>query len=110
MPYILGGDCVRTPGEETLRSYQDAGYLLDLSLNDLEDLYKLEGILIEGRAYEPGPGLHILEGGSWLYTPKAGTAGFMRLYAQPQPPYQPRSPEVRDLAQRVRSDQVARTY
>ncbi|MGD9691140.1 MAG: hypothetical protein AB7K52_11530 [Phycisphaerales bacterium] len=92
-PWILGGRCVRTPSEEVLASYQRSGYLTGMNLSDLIALYREEGIRIAGYA---GPeegeiGRHILEGGTWLYTPQAGTAGFARLYGIQHPPYTPKS-------------------
>ncbi|MBA4028371.1 MAG: hypothetical protein C0475_04445 [Planctomyces sp.] len=96
-PVILGGLDARTPSEEVLSSYQRSGHLLGLSLNDLIDLYRAEGVLIAGR--DAGPvGVHVLEGGRWLYTPLSGTTGFARLYGQPHPPYAPRSQAARAAA------------
>lgn len=102
-PYILGGRCVKTPNEEVLTSYQHNGYLKGFTLNDLIDLYKEEDIRIAGR--DPGPiGLHVLEGGDGLYSPRAGSAGFARLFGQDHPPYRPRSARVRQVA-----DELARS-
>lgn len=96
-PYILGGRCVKTPNEDVLTSYQRSGYLKGFTLNDLIDLYKEEGIRIAGR--DPGPiGLHVLEGGDGLYSPRAGSAGFARLFGQDHAPYRPRSARVRQVA------------
>ncbi len=96
-PYILGGADVRSPNDDVLSSYQRSGYLQGLTLNDLIDLYKQEGISIAG--YSSGEiGTHILEGGGWLYTPRVGTAGFARLYGMARPPYVAKSPAVRSLA------------
>lgn len=99
-PYILGGRCVKTPNDDVLASYQRSGYLKGFSLNDLIDLYKEEGIMIAGR--DPGTiGVHILEGGNSLFTPRAGTAGFARLYGQEHGVYRPRSARVRQVAQEI---------
>ena len=105
LPYILGGDCVCTPSETVLSACQAAGYLEDLTVSDLRELYRFEGITIADRQRR-GPGLHILEGGNWLFTPVPGTAGFARLYGQRHRPYKPKSPQVRSLAERVKSAQV----
>lgn len=96
-PYILGGRDLRTPNEDVLSSYQRDGHLAGLTLNDLLDLYRAEGILISGR--DAGlVGLHFAERGDWLYTPRAGSAGFARLYGTEHPAYQPRSARVREVA------------
>lgn len=102
LPYILGGACVRLPTEETLRAYQRAGFLRGFTLNDLIDLYKEEGIWLENYSQEPGPRRHILEGGTSLYTPEPGSAGFVRLYGQAHGAYQARSARVREVAEECR--------
>lgn len=98
LPYILGGACVRLPTDAVLAAYQRAGFLRGLSLNDLIDLYKEEGIWLENYSQTPGPRRHILEGGNSLYTPEPGSAGFVRLFAQPHERYRARSPRVQELA------------
>ncbi len=98
LPWILGGRDVRTPSERVLADYLRAGLPREMSLTDLIDLYKAEGILIEGVTGDPPVGRHILEGGDWLYAPAAGSTGFARLMARDWPPYQPRSPRGRELA------------
>jgi hypothetical protein len=102
LPWILGGRCVRTPSDRVLGDYQRAGHLRGYSLNDLLDLYREEGISIAGITSEGTIGRHILEGGTWLYTPLAGTTGFARLFGVDRPPYQPRSARVREVAARER--------
>lgn len=100
LPFILGGSCTCTPSYTVLDDIQSRGYLAGMSLSQLEDLYRLEGIKIAGR--DPGPpGRHVLEGGDWLFTPLPGTAGFARCYGQPHQPYRPRSREVRELAEEI---------
>ena len=107
LPYILGGRCVRPPSEEVLASYQEAGFLQDLTLDDLRELYELENIEIE---LERGtyPGRHVLEAGlpgrapRTLATPEVGTMGYARLFYREHRPYRPQSEEVRALAQRIR--------
>ncbi len=102
LPYILGGRCVRRPTDEVLQHYQQAGYLQDLTLIDLENLYREEGILLDlleapsGRA-----GLHVLEGGDSLVCPMAGSVGYVRLFCQEHPPYRPKSDRVKELAQKI---------
>lgn len=99
-PVILGGLDARTPSEEVLSSYQRSGHLAGLTLNDLIDLYRAEGVRIAGR--DAGPvGVHVLEGGRWLYTPLSGTAGFARLYGQNHPAYAPRSQAARAAGARI---------
>lgn len=103
LPYILGGACVRLPTDEVLSAYQRAGFLRGMSLNDLIDLYKEEGIWLENYSQVPGPRRHILEGGNSLYTPEPGSAGFVRLYAQPHARYVARSARVQALAEECRA-------
>lgn len=103
LPWILGGRCLRTPSYPVLASYQASGFLKNFSLNDLLDLYREEGIEIAGLSTKGEIGRHILEGGSWLYSPRAGSTGFARLFGIDHPPYQPKSARVRDLAAQCRA-------
>ncbi len=98
LPWILGGRCIRTPTYAVLAAYQRAGHLKGLSLDDLIDLYRQEGIEIAGLSTSGEIGRHILEGGNWLYTPRAGSTGFARLMGQDHPAYVPRSARVREMA------------
>ncbi len=104
LPYILGGRCVRTPTQDVLDRYRAAGWLRDLSLEDLKNLYREEGIDIDS---DHG-GLHVLEGGTSLVAPRAGTAGYARLFGQEHPPYRPRSLRVSALADQVSAVLAAR--
>jgi len=99
-PYILGGWDVRKPSPQTLSSYQQTGYLSDFTVGDLGELYRAEGIRTAEGGVEPIR--HILERGRSLEPPLAGTAGFARLFGQPHPPYEPKSPQVKSLAERIR--------
>lgn len=112
LPFILGGKCVRTPTHEVLSHYQQAGNLRDMTLADLENLYREEGIALGGDEVGGFARLHVLEGGDSLVSPCAGSAGYKRLFCQQHPPYQPRSQRVRELMERLRtqklSDSVAR--
>ena len=103
LPYILGGRCVRPPTLETLRRYQAAGNLLDYSLADLENLYRDEGIIFDSRGVVGRDALHLLEGGRALETPDPGSAGYARLFCQPHPPYQPRSPRLEQALEQLRT-------
>lgn len=105
LPYILGGRCVRTPTLDVLRDYQVSGYLLDLSLAELESLYRDEGILFETRGVSGRDAMHILEGGRSMEMPAPGSAGYARVYCQPHAPYRPVSKRVADLAARIREEQ-----
>ena len=98
LPYILGGNDVRKPSYATLADYQRAGYLLDYSLDQLEQLYRDEGIVWDANDAAGYPGLHILEGGKSLVTPLPGTDGYARLFCQQHPPYAPKSPNVARVA------------
>lgn len=105
LPYIVGGHCVCTPSDAVLDSCQAAGYLQGMNLSDLRGLYRSEGIKIAG--WDAGePGLHILEGGDWLFTPDSGTTGFARYYGQEHEPYRPKSREVKAVAEQVKAMQL----
>ncbi len=100
-PYIMGGDCVRKPTQAAMDAYHAAGYLGDMIVTDLQELYRQEGIVFDGP--EQLRTRHILEGGRSLDTPLAGTAGFTRLFGQRHPPYVPTSQAVRTLALQLQS-------
>ena len=109
-PYILGGRDVRTPSWDVLRSYHESGYLREItSVNDLIDLYKDEGVRLVGIDTDQRFGRHLLEGGNALFTPDAGSAGFVRLYGTERPPYQPRGEKARSLQERLRTQQPGQT-
>ncbi|MBX3316989.1 MAG: hypothetical protein KF902_09030 [Phycisphaeraceae bacterium] len=103
LPFILGGRCVRVPTHETMARYHANGRLLGITLADLLELYRAEGIVVDPDDELERVGVHILEGGRSLACPQAGTAGFARLFGQEHPPYTPRSREVRDLAATIRN-------
>jgi len=104
LPYLLGGTCVRTPSFETLQRYQSAGNLRDYTVNDLENLYREEGITLSVEDQRGGFRKHILEGGDSLVCPLSGTTGYSRLMCQSHPPYQPKTRSVAEAAARVRSN------
>lgn len=109
LPYILGGQCVRRPSHETLRSYQQSGYLQDVSLTELEQLYRAEGILFDTQDQNGFAGKHVLEGGRSFVLPDAGTSGFARLLGQEHPPYAPQSQALKDfLAKHAQQLSLAR--
>lgn len=98
LPYILGGNCVRKPSHESLSRYHGAGNLRDLTLNDLEELYRLEGLTWSLEENGGRAGKHVLEGGHSLECPRPGSAGFKRLFFQDHPRYMPRNPKVIQIA------------
>ena len=103
LPYILGGDCVRTPSPEALADYQKAGFLLGMTVNELEQLYREEGIRWTLQDENGTPGLHVLEGGKSLVCPRPGSVGYARLFGDRHGPYRPTSKRVRELAAQVQS-------
>ena len=109
LPYILGGHCVRPPTDQILKSYQDAGFLRHMSLGQLDELYRLEGIRTLPDTPQAQPTAHLLEGGDSLVAPDAGTAGFARIFGRLHPPYEPQSEPVRELAERLRHRVAAET-
>ncbi|MCI0364156.1 MAG: hypothetical protein L0Y44_01825 [Phycisphaerales bacterium] len=107
-PWILGGNDLSTPTRETLQAYHDNGYLLDMTLDDLQALYDAEGIHI-GSGMENQPGVrrnpsfrHVLEGGTGLFTPEPNSIGYKRLMCRPHPTYQPKSDVARNVAASIR--------
>ncbi|MBX9737692.1 MAG: hypothetical protein K2X32_12285, partial [Phycisphaerales bacterium] len=98
-PYILGGRCVRTPSDAVLDSYHRAGVLTEImSISALEQLYRDEGIkVIASGPRDTFIGAHILERGTWLFSPLPASTGAARVYNQLHPPYVPRSPLLQQL-------------
>lgn len=108
-PYILGGRDVRPPSLEALQDYQASGYLGGLTVDDLRELYREEEVRIAGvDGAVDQVGLHILEGGSWLYTPRAGSVGYKRLFYGEHPPFKAKSARARELAQEIARQREAK--
>ncbi len=101
LPYLLGGRDVRHPTERVMDDYWSAGYLRDLTLSDLRELYRLEGVDLSREEDGQYPGLHLLEGGDSLVAPLPGTAGFARIFGQPHAGYTPRSQAVAQLKEQI---------
>ncbi|MCC6427889.1 MAG: hypothetical protein IT435_13850 [Phycisphaerales bacterium] len=109
LPYILGGRDVQTPTLQALRDYQRSGYLMNYSLDDLRQLYRDEEIEVAGETSSiDRTGLHVLEGGSWLFTPDPGSIGYKRLYYADHPPYRALTRRVAGLARQIMLDRAAR--
>ncbi|MDG2054452.1 MAG: hypothetical protein P8J86_07080 [Phycisphaerales bacterium] len=112
LPFILGGKDVRRPTNEVLMEYQAAGNLTDLTLGDLEELYRAEGIALDTseriQFQQAGGGIeyqrHILEGGRSLVPPEMSSAAYSRIFAQEHPPYQAKSEIVRELRKQIRKE------
>jgi hypothetical protein len=109
LPYILGGRCVRTPSPELIFEYRQAGLPVELSIDDVRALYREEGVAIGNEDVSAAIGKHVLEGGSALFTPSAGSTGFARLLGIDRKPYSPKSRAVRDLVERLRANRPAST-
>lgn len=103
-PYVLGGRDVRTPSPTVVSSYHAHGYLPGMTVAELAELYRAEGVNLGLPDTPPHPVVHVLEGGSSLQSPLVGTAGFARLFGQLHPPYEPRSKPVREIAARLRAN------
>ncbi|MGQ0628614.1 MAG: hypothetical protein ACT4PL_11005 [Phycisphaerales bacterium] len=101
MPFILGGRCVAPPSEEAMSRYQRAGNLPGMLVSDLENLYRAEGITWRVEDEAGKTPLHVLEGGTSLVAPQAGTAGFARLFCQDHEPYKARSKELAETRARL---------
>lgn len=100
LPYIMGGTCCRRPTSETLLRYQQAGFLRDMTSAAMENLYREEGITFTVEDQRGGSAAHILEGGTSMVCPLAGTAGYMRLFGQAHPPYVPKSEALKEAIAR----------
>ena len=112
-PWILGGRDVSTPSQAALDAYQSAGYLTGMTLRELEDLYREEGIVM-GSGMERSPielknpsFRHVLEGGRGLFTPQPGSMGYKRLMFQRHDPYEPTLRRVRALAESIAAQNLA---
>lgn len=101
LPYILGGRCVRTPSNETMERYHQAGNLTNMTASDLENLYREEGITLRWEDNVGKSRKHILEGGDTLVAPDPGTAGYARLFDQLHGAYQPKSKVVKELSEQI---------
>jgi hypothetical protein len=97
-PYILGGNDVRPPTQHVLNSYHRAGHLRGMTLADLRELYRAEGVRLTVEDQHGYTGRHLLEGGRSLGSPLPGTTGFARLFGQTHPRYHPRSDAVARIA------------
>ncbi len=94
LPYILGGRSVHQPTWEQVGRWREAGLPTELDTNAVVDLFKQEKIeLGDGNPI----GIHLLEGGRTLTSPLPGSLGFVRLFCQEHPIYQPRSQAVQRL-------------
>ncbi len=93
-PYVLGGFDVSPPTQRVLDGYHRAGHLRNLTLADLHELYRAEGLVWDENDHGGLAGRHVLEGGNSLVCPLPGTVGFARLFGQVHPPYRPRSASV----------------
>jgi tetratricopeptide (TPR) repeat protein len=102
-PLILGGYDARRPSERALDDYQAAGLLLDMTLSDLRELHRLEGLQMTVEDQGGYVDAHVLEGGRSMVPPLEGTVGFTRLFGQRREMYRPRSPQVSQL-QRTLAD------
>ena len=108
LPYILGGTDVSIPSADVLSRYQAAGWLQDMTVTELENLYFEEGISMntdqEIDFMMNGAGSnfrHILEGGTTLLAPDITSAGYRRIFGQLHQEYQPVSDYVYSLKQQI---------
>lgn len=91
LPYILGGTCLKKPSQATLAKYQAAGHLANMTTVELENLYREEGITFAAEDQIGKSALHVLEGGTSMIEPLAGTAGYDRLFCQKHGAYRGKS-------------------
>jgi hypothetical protein len=102
LPFILGGACVRTPTPEVMAQYRVAGNLVDMTATDLMNLYRAEGITFSVEDQQGKFVTHVLEGGTSMVAPAAGSAGYQRLFTQRRGRYVPRSEELRRVGEQAR--------
>jgi len=69
-----------------------------MSLVELENLYREEGIYFTVEDQGGIAGRHILEGGNSLVCPTPGSVGYERLFGQMHEPYRPKSNRGKALA------------
>lgn len=93
-PYLLGGRDVSPPTQRVLDGYHRAGKLTDMTLADLRELYRAEGVQLSTEDQSGFAGSHLLEGGKSLVCPLPGTAGFARVFGQTHHDYHPKSVEA----------------
>lgn len=105
LPFILGGLDGRTLDgpytQSIMHDYELAGLPVDITFEDMQDLYRQEGITqypLDDQRLVTG---HVFEGGHSLYTPYAGTTGYTRLVAHRHRPYEPHSSALNELRQRI---------
>ncbi len=104
LPYILGGRCVRHPSLEVLTRYQQAGWLTGMTVVDLENLYREEGITLTAEDAHGMPGVHILMGGTTLVEPLAGTVGYVEAFTRLHSAYRPKSDRVREVSKQIAAE------
>ncbi len=104
LPYILGGRDVRTPSAKTMEDWYAAGLPRTVTLGDLLEVFRDEGIWLEDLSTAGYFGRHVLEGGNSLYTPEPMSPSFVRLFAQDHPPYRPNGELLRALRERIAGD------
>ena len=107
LPYIMGGRCVRTPSAATIARYHAKGRLKNMTAVELENLYREEGIALAVEDQRGESRKHILEGGTSLVCPLAGSTGYARLFCQTHQPYQPKSEALRRAIEEQRGEQGA---
>jgi tetratricopeptide (TPR) repeat protein len=107
-PWILGGRDVSTPSRAVLQNYQANGYLRNMTMSELQELYASENVLI-GSGMESRPDVrknpsfrHVLEGGTGLFTPHPYSMGYKRLMCAMHEPYRPKSDVTRNAAAAIR--------
>ncbi len=84
-----------------MATYYKAGLPSDVTLAQLLDVYRDEGIMIVGISDIGEPRRHVLEGGNWIYTPDRASVGFVRLFCGEHSAYIPRSAAAQDLIARI---------
>ncbi len=101
LPYILGGTCIQKPSQATLAKYQSAGHLTNMTTVELENLYREEGITFAVEDQKGRTVRHVLEGGTSMIEPLAGTAGYARLFCQRHREFRGKSQMWKDVMRSV---------
>lgn len=105
-PYVLGGTDVSLPTESAIAAYRKFPGLENLTLQDLLDIYREEGIKLDSRESRGFVRQHVLEGGDSLEAPLPGTAGFSRLFCGSHQAYHPRGNITKQWAAKCQAAKV----
>ena len=79
-PWLLGGTCCCTPSQAVLEDWQQHGYFVGKTVQEVIDMYNQEGIQLAcdhqgcNNACQHGP--HVIKGGKCMAPPTPGTENY----------------------------------